>query len=137
MRISALTKIKERKNWYKIMRYLKQFGIILAVTCAGEVMKYFIPLPVPASIYGLLLMMILLLTKRIKLEQLRETADFLVEIMPVMFIPAAAGLLDSWGQMKAILFPITVITIVSTVIVIFVTGKVTEFMINRREKRRE
>jgi len=119
------------------MKYLKQFGIILAITCAGEVMKDRIPLPIPASIYGLLLMILLLLTKRIKLEQVKEAGDFLIEIMPVMFIPAAAGLLNSWEQFKTILFPITIITVVSTVIVMFVTGKVTEFMIKRKEKHRE
>ena len=43
------------------VKYLRQFGIILAVTCAGEIMKYFIPLPIPGSIYGLILMFVLLL----------------------------------------------------------------------------
>lgn len=119
------------------MKYLKQFGIILSVTCVGEVMKYFIPLPVPASIYGLVLMLILLLTGSIKLGQVKEAGDFLVDIMPVMFIPAAAGLLDSWEKLQEILLPITVITVISTVIVMLVTGKVTEMMINRKEKRHE
>lgn len=70
------------------MKYLRQFGIILAVTCAGEIMKYFIPLPIPGSIYGLILMFVLLLTKVIKVEHVKETGEFLIEIMPLMFIPA-------------------------------------------------
>lgn len=55
------------------MKYLRQFGIILAVTCAGEIMKYFIPLAIPGSIYGLILMFVLLLTRVIKVEHVKET----------------------------------------------------------------
>ena len=73
------------------MKYLKQFFIILAVSFAGEVLKYIIPLPIPASIYGLVIMLFLLGTKILSLECVRETGLFLVEIMPVMFIPAAVG----------------------------------------------
>ena len=64
------------------MKYLRQFGIILAVTCVGEIMKYFIPLPIPGSIYGLILMFVLLLAKVIKVEHVKETGEFLIEIMP-------------------------------------------------------
>ncbi len=108
------------------MKYMKQFAIILAVTCVGEVLKYFIPLPIPASIYGLVLMLILLMTRTVKLESVKETADFLVEIMPMMFIPAAVGLLVSWEQLQPMLLPVVVITLVSTVAVMAVTGKVTD-----------
>ena len=73
------------------MKYLRQFGIILAVTCAGEIMKYFIPLPIPGSIYGLILMFVLLLAKVIKVEHVKETGEFLIEIMPLMFIPGATS----------------------------------------------
>ena len=80
------------------MKYLRQFGIILAVTCAGEIMKYFIPLPIPGSIYGLILMFVLLLLRVIKVEHVKETGEFLIEIMPLMFIPAGVGLITSWEQ---------------------------------------
>ena len=77
------------------MRYLKQFTIILFVSFLGETLHYLIPLPVPASIYGLLLMLAALCTGVIKLASVREAGKFLIDIMPVMFIPAAVGLLDS------------------------------------------
>ena len=60
------------------MKYIKQFGIILAVTFAGEVLKYMIPLPVPASIYGLLLLFLLLTFRLVKLEQVKEAGLFLI-----------------------------------------------------------
>ncbi|MBE6060012.1 MAG: CidA/LrgA family protein [Clostridium sulfidigenes] len=111
------------------MKYFRQFGIILAVTFIGEILKYIIPLPIPASIYGLILMLIILKTKIISLEQVKETGTFLIEIMPLMFIPAAVGLLVSWDVLKDICIPVIIITILTTVIVMIVTGKVTQFMI--------
>ncbi|WP_346869943.1 CidA/LrgA family protein [Clostridium sp. UBA5119] len=111
------------------MKYFRQFAIILAVTFIGEILKYIIPLPIPASIYGLILMLIVLKVKIISLEQVKETGTFLIEIMPLMFIPAAVGLLVSWDVLKDICIPVIIITILTTVIVMIVTGKVTQFMI--------
>ena len=116
------------------MKYMRQFGIILGVTCAGELMKYFIPLPIPGSIYGLLLMFVLLLTKVIKVENVKDVGEFLIEIMSMMFIPAGVGLMASWGELQGFLVPLLVITVSTTFIVIFVTGKVTDFMMDRKEK---
>lgn len=119
------------------MKYMRQFGIILGVTCAGELMKYCIPLPIPGSIYGLLLMFVLLLTKVIKVEHVKDVGEFLIEIMPLMFIPAGVGLMASWGELQGFLMPLLVITITTTFIVIFVTGKVTDFMMDRKEKNKQ
>ena len=119
-----------------IVKYLRQFGIILAVTCVGEIMKYFIPLPIPGSIYGLILMFVLLLTKAIKVEHVKETGEFLIEIMPLMFIPAGVGLITSWSQLQSFLVPLLVITVVSTFVVMIVTGKVTDFLISKKEGKK-
>ena len=115
------------------MKYLRQFGIILGVTCAGEVLKY----SVPGSIYGLILMFVLLFTGILKVEHVKETGEFLIEIMPLMFIPAGVGLLTSWSLLQSFLVPLLVITVVSTFIVMIVTGKVTDFLISRKEKKEE
>lgn len=115
------------------MKYLRQFGIILAVTCIGELLKYFIQLPIPASIYGLVLMLTLLKTGLIKVENVRDTGVFLIDIMPLMFIPAGVGLILSWKQLKNMLLPVCVITIITTILVMIISGKVTDYMINRRK----
>ena len=86
------------------MKYVKQFGIILLISFAGEALNYLLPLPVPASIYGLVLMFLCLQLRVFRLEDVRDTALFLIEIMPLMFIPAATGLMTSWGIIRAKLF---------------------------------
>ena len=66
----------------------------LGVCLLGEVLRYVLPLPVPASVYGLVLMLVFLLTGLVKLDQVENAADFLIGIMSPMFIPAAVALMD-------------------------------------------
>lgn len=115
------------------MKYLRQLCIILGVTCVGELLKYFLSFPIPASIYGLVLMLLCLVTGMIKLESVKETGEFLIEIMPVMFIPAGVGLIESWSQLSGMLLPVLVITVVTTVLVLGVTGKVTDYLLQRNK----
>ncbi len=117
------------------MRYVKQFGIILLVTFLGEILKIIIPLQIPASIYGLILMLLALKFKIIPLASVREAGKFMIEIMPMMFIPAAVGVLEAWSRLKAIWFPLAVITVISTVAVMAVAGRVTQFVIHGKKGR--
>ncbi len=119
------------------MKYMKQFAIILAVSCIGELLNHFLPLPFPASIYGLVIMLILLMTHIVKLPDVDETATFLVDVMPMMFIPAGVGLITAWPDLQPIIIPILVITIVSTFLVMGVTGKVTDALVKGTETGEE
>ena len=110
------------------MKFLRQFMIILLLSFLGEVLKMFIPLPIPASVYGLVLMLVCLMTGVLKTSQVKDAAFFLIEIMPVMFIPAAAGLIDSWGLLRPLIVPIMIITVVITVFVMAVTGRVAQLI---------
>ncbi len=74
------------------MKYLLQFGIIMAISFAGELLHDFLPLPVPASIYGILILFSLLRFKILHVAQIKETAMFLISIMAFLFLPAAVGL---------------------------------------------
>lgn len=116
------------------MKFLKQFSIILFISFLGEILHMLIPLPVPASVYGLVLMLGALITGVLKLGQVRETATFLIEIMPVMFIPAGVGLMESWSSLQPVWLPVILITIVTTILVMAVTGRVTQGMIGKEKK---
>ncbi|MCD8023834.1 MAG: CidA/LrgA family protein [Lachnospiraceae bacterium] len=116
------------------MKYLKQFGIILAFSFAGEVLHYVLPLPIPASIYGIVLLLAALELGLIRLGAVEETGQFLIEIMPVMFIPAAVGLLDSWSVLKASWPLYLAVVLISTVVVMAVAGIVTQAVIRSKDK---
>ena len=113
------------------MKYLRQLLLILSISFAGEVLKYFLPFPIPASIYGMVILFIGLLTGRSRLEAVKETGKFLIEIMPVMFIPAGVGLMASWGTLKPVLVPVSIITVAVLVIVMAVTGRISQRLIRR------
>ncbi len=115
------------------MQYLKQFSIILGVCLAGEVLRWALPLPIPASIYGLVLMLLSLMLGILKLPQVEKAADFLIGIMSPMFIPAAVGLMDQFEGLRAMLLPFLVINLVGLVLTFAVTGRVSQFLL-RREK---
>lgn len=113
------------------MKFIKQLAIILSISFLAEVMEYLIPLPVAASIYGLLLMLLGLVTKIIPLEKVEGAADFLVEIMPILFIPPTVGIMASADALKEMLVPLCVISVVSTVLIMAVTGRVSQGIIRR------
>ena len=117
------------------MKYIRQFGIILIISFAGEILSELLPLPVPASIYGIILMLICLGTGIIKVRDIRETSDFLIEIMPLLFVPAAVGLLDSWNILKPVWIQYITITVVTTFIVMIAAGRVTQAVIRHSAKK--
>ena len=119
-----------------VTKYLFQFARILAFCFLGEILHAVLPLPIPASIYGLVLMLALLMTGALKLDAVEDAGKFMIEIMPVMFIPAGVGLMESWGELKAVLVPVLVITLVSTIVVMVVSGRVTQAVIRLEKKHK-
>ena len=112
-----------------ILKFIRQFSIILAISLAGEALSFFLPLPVPAGIYGILLLLIFLITGILK-----EVSSFLIELMPIMFIPAAAGLMQSYHLLAPSLFAYIVIIVFSTVAVMMISGHVTQRIIRKKSK---
>ena len=118
------------------MKDMKQFGVILAISLLGEMLNQLIPLPVPASIYGLILMLAALCSGLLRVSDVKETAVFLIEIMPMMFIPAAVGLVTSYDILRPRLLAYGVITIGTTFLVMAVSGWVTQAMLCRKKEEK-
>ena len=117
------------------MRYLGQFSIILLFSLAGEALHALLPLPVPASIYGIVLLLACLMAGVVRVDAIREVSSFLIEIMPVMFIPAAVGLMESFGLLLPSLGAYLAIMAVSTFAVMSVAGRVTQAVIRRQSAK--
>ena len=114
------------------MKYLKQLGCILLFSVAAEALAALIPLPIPAAIYGIVLMLGALCTGLLKPEAVSDTAKFLITIMPLLFVAPAVNILQNWGIIAPQLVPICTITMVSTVVVFAVSGLVTK-LLRRKE----
>ena len=116
------------------MKYIKQFAIILVISFIGKALNRLVPLPIPGSIYGLALLFLCLQFKVIALKDVHETSSFLVEIMPLLFIPAAVGMMSTWHILKPVLLPFSTIIVISTLCVMVVTGRVTQWIIKKQHK---
>ena len=117
------------------MKYIKQFLIILIMAVLGGLLNWLIPLPIPATVWGMALMFIALMSGLVKLDQVEDTADFFLGIMPMLFVPLAVGLMDTWQVLAEYALPIILIVVISFFICYAVTGKTADFIIGRGEKK--
>lgn len=113
------------------MKLVKQLFIILGISFAGELLKELIPLPVPAGIYGLLILLGLLCAGIVKVEDIGMVSDWLIEAMPLFIVPAGVGLMEQWGLLKPVLIPVLLIMAVSTVFVFGAAGSVTQGLMRK------
>ncbi len=111
------------------MKYLNQLAIILIISCLGEILAWLLPFPIPGALYGLVLMFTALCTKIIKFEKVESVGRFLIEIMPLMFTPPAVALITMWDVLKDVWPQLLFIVVITTFLVIFVTGHVAQFIL--------
>ena len=110
------------------MKYMKQVALILLFSLLGEACRYVIPLPIPASIYGMVLMFAALSLKIVKLEQVKDAGGYLTSILPVLFVAPLVSLMDCWPLLRENLLPLAVIAAGTTVTTFAVAGLVTKWM---------
>lgn len=116
------------------MRLIKQFMIIALISFIGEILNHLIPLPIPASIYGIVILFALLVSGLLRVESVKEVSSFLIELMPVMFVPATVGLMDAFGLIAPSLFAYLVITVVSTFVVMIASGRAAQAVIRMKKE---
>ena len=115
------------------MKYIFQFARIIGFCLAGELLRALLPLPIPAGIYGLVLLAAALLTGVVKLEQVKQAGDFLTSLFPLLFVPSAAGVMEVWDLVYGNLVPILIAVVPVTWIVMAVAGRITQRIMDRRE----
>lgn len=108
------------------MKYLSQFLIILGFTFTGEALQRLLPLPIPASVYGLVLLFAALCTGLVKLEQVKEAGGFLTSILPILFVAPAVGIVEHWGLISSRLLPILLVLVGTTVLTFGISGRVAQ-----------
>lgn len=111
-----------------MMALIFQFGRILLICFLAEGLAALIPLPIPASVYGLLLMLAALGVKIIKVEQVKQASGFLVGILPILFLVPAVGIMELWDELRAFLLPCVLAAVPVTILVMAVSGKATQWI---------
>lgn len=116
------------------MKYLNQFLIILGFALLGEVLQRVVPLPIPASVYGIILLFGSLCCGLIRSEQVKEAGGFLTSILPVLFVAPAVGILENWALIRSSLIPIVLLTLASTVLTFGISGRIAQAIMKKGEK---
>ena len=115
------------------MKYLHQALILAAITFAAEIIKYLLPLPIPVSIYGLILLFLLLKTGVLPLEKIEDVGNLLLELMPLLLVPASVSFVTALDTIQAMLLPVLIMGLVGTLLVMILTGQVAQAVIRRRK----
>ena len=113
------------------MKYLSQFLIILGFTLTGEALQRLIPLPIPASVYGLTLLFLALCLKLVKVEQVKDAGSFLVSIMPILFVAPAVGIAEDWHMVEDKLLPILLLTVGTTILTFGISGRIAQALMRK------
>ena len=119
------------------MKYIFQLAIIFGISFVGELLNVLLPLPVPASVYGLIILFLLLCTKIVKLEQVETVSEYMMAIMPLFFIEPTVGIMNSYGLVKGNILALFIACFLSFVSVIAVTGLVSQAIIRLKRKKEE
>lgn len=117
------------------MNYLPSFLIILGFSFAGEALQRLIPLPIPASVYGIVLLFAALCLGIVKVERVRSAGAFLSSLLPVLFVSPAAGILESWGLIREAMVPICLLVLASTALTFGISGRVAQHFMRKGGKK--
>lgn len=119
-------------GWGRGVQYLKQLMVIIAFSLVGQALEKLVPLPVPAAVYGLVLLLLALLSGLVKVEKVKQAADFLISVMPVLFVAPAVKILEYWGIIAPNAGAIIVIVVFTTGAVFGISGLITKWLMRGR-----
>ena len=114
-----------------------ELAIVFGVCLLCEGVVSLLPFPFPASVIGMVLLLILLLVQCLKVDHIREKSDFLLSNMAFFFIPAGVSIINYFDLLAGSLVPLLIICLASTLLTFAVTAytvRLTRYLINRRKK---
>lgn len=103
----------------------------MGFTLAGEALQRLLPLPIPASVYGLALLFLALCAGIVKVGQVKETGAFLTSILPVLFVSPTVGIVEYWQLIRPQLLSMLLLLVASTVITFGVSGRVAQCLMKK------
>ncbi|MBE6958818.1 MAG: CidA/LrgA family protein [Ruminococcaceae bacterium] len=113
--------------------YLKQSAIIFGFSLLGEALNRLIPLPIPAAVYGLVLLFVALCLKLVKVEQIDKVSSFLLTILPILFVSPAVNLLESWEILAPQVLSISLLVVSSTILVFAIAGMISQLFCRKED----
>ena len=119
------------------LKFLRQILLIFLFSFLGELLRSLIPLPIPASIYGMVLLFVALSLKIVKLEDIKSAGGFLTSLFPLLFVAPVVSLMDCWADIAPKLVSILFLLIISTLVCFFVAGRFTQRLMKGKEENHD
>ena len=119
------------------MKFMFQFARILLCCVLGEILYVILPLPIPASIYGLMILLIFLLTGVYRLDQVKRAGNYLTALFSLLLTPAATGVMELFDVLAQIWLPLLIALVPVTMMVFGVSGRVTQWIMKKGEGKHD
>ncbi len=117
-----------------------QCGVLFAFLALGELIVWLTGCPLPSSVIGMVALAASLKAGIVELRQVERVADFLVHNLGFFFVPAGIGIMNCLGILQLEWWPIVAASVLSTIVIIIVTGRVHQWarhsrMLNLKRRR--
>lgn len=119
------------------MKYISQFSIIFGFSVLGEALHRLIPLPIAASVYGLVLLFLALCLKLVKVEQVQDVGHFLISILSLLFVSPTVGIVDCWSMIQPQLLNIFLLLVASTAVTFGISGVIAQALMKRKAVKQD
>lgn len=119
------------------MKIIRQIGILFTVCWISQLVEAWLPFSFPASVIGMILLFLCLLTGFLKIEHIQEKSDFLLENMAFFFIPAGVSIINYFDVLRSTAVQLVIICVISTVVTFAVTAYTVIFTKRFLERRKK
>nr|MDF9458447.1 antiholin-like murein hydrolase modulator LrgA [Bacillus pumilus] len=118
----------------KVYGFLSQAFIFATVMFVSNLISMYLPIPMPASVIGLVLLFVLLTTKIVKLEQVEQLGTSLTGLISFLFVPSGISVIQSLGVMQEVGVQVVGVIIIATIMLLAATGLFTRLLMQLSEK---
>lgn len=120
----------------KIFKIAVQIAIIYTIYWAGNLVSSLMShiIVIPGNIIGMVILLVLLTANILKLSMIEETSSFMLKYMGFFFVPLSVGIMESYKLIQDSIIQIIIILVISCILVMYVSCKVTDVLISYKEK---
>ncbi|KIL26212.1 antiholin-like murein hydrolase modulator LrgA [Bacillus altitudinis] len=118
----------------KVYGFLSQAFIFATVMFVSNLISMYLPIPMPASVIGLVLLFILLTTKIVKLEQVEQLGSSLTGLISFLFVPSGISVIQSLGVMQEVGVQVVGVIIIATIMLLAATGLFSQLLMQLSER---
>ena len=116
------------------MKMILQIGVVLGICLLGEGISLLLPIPFPGSVIAMVLLFLLLLSRVLRPDHIRQKSDFLLQNKAFFFIPAGVGIMEYAEELLPFLLPLLLICLITTILTFAASALTATLVIHIQQK---